>query len=204
MPAATYARCSVLLPSPLQPFFFRATPLADCHVCDDSYDWGKRGVNYRTGLLAARLKLGGPGTNPEVDGLFDLNGVPMPKGMFAPTYEPLHLPVLASRRGDDVAMRIVHPGGRARQRAFVLTGAGYADLFPGFGFPDAALLMPGKALTAHWLRRAESGCQLWRDGPNYMVGQGVWGLHGVVPSTGTNPAMSVDAENICREAAAVR
>lgn len=187
-----------------RPLLFNNTPLADCHVCDDSYDWGKRGVNYRSGQLAARLKLSGPGGNPHVDGMFDLNGVPLPKAMFSPAYAELHLPVLASRRGDDVAIRIVHPGGRARQRAFVLTGAGYADLFPGFGFPDSALLMPGKAVTAHWIRRAESGCQLWRDGPNYMVGQGVWGLHGVVASAGPNPASSEQAADVCRDASQVR
>lgn len=161
-------------------------PVADCHVCDDSYDFGKRGVSYRADHLAARLRVSG-GRTPSsqtkdvaVNGLFDWNRTSLPARLFQPSFAPLALAPLTSQAGDDVAIRVVHPGGRARQRAFALGGAGYDDLAPDFGFPNAALLAPGKAITAHLRAVARDGdCQLWRDGPNYMVGQGVWGLHRV-------------------------
>ena len=162
-------------------------PVADCHVCDDSYDFGKRGVSYRAGMLTARLGIPAITQMGEiastVNGAFDLNKIVIPKSIYSHTVKALHLPPLVSQPGDEVMFRLLHPAGRARQRAFVMTGAGYDDLFPGFGFPSAALLAPGKALTAHLWRKAAAGeCQLWRDGPSLMVGQGVWGLHGV-PST---------------------
>lgn len=168
-------------------------PVADCKVCDDSYDFGKRAVSYRSGMLAERLGL--PAVRSadakryaaRVHGAFDLNAIAIAKNIYTPTFAQLHLPALTSMDGDEVAIRVVHPGGRARQRAFVLTGAGYDDLFPGFGFANAALLAPGKAITAHLWRRASPGCGLWRDGPSLMVGQGVWGLHVVGDAAACSP-----------------
>lgn len=174
-------------------------PVADCHICDDSYDFGKRAVNYRAEHLAARLGVkGGAAQKPgrrgvAVHGAFDWNKTSLPRHLFAPLPDDLFPPAkhpsapntqglalapLTSTPGDEVAIRIVHPGGRARQRAFVFSGGGYDDIAPGFGFPNATLLAPGKAVTAHLRDVARAGdCQIWRDGPNYMVGQGVWGLH---------------------------
>ena len=174
-------------------------PVADCHICDDSYDFGKRAVNYRAEHLAARLGVKGGAAQQAgrrgvaVHGAFDWNKTSLPRHLFAPLPGDLFPPAkhpsaphtqglalapLTSAPGDEVAIRVVHPGGRARQRAFVFTGGGYDDIAPGFGFPNAALLAPGKAVTAHLRDVARAGdCQIWRDGPNYMVGQGVWGLH---------------------------
>lgn len=173
------------------------TPVADCLTCDDSYDFGKRAVSYSTGMLAERLGKAAKSNKPGVHGAFDLNKVRIAEDIYVPGKDSktLHLPPLFSRAGDEVRFRLMHPGGRARQRAFVMTGAGYEDLFPSFGFPSAALLAPGKAVTATLLRPArDKECNFWRDGPSYMVGQGVWGLHAVGGATD-------DAEAICREAA---
>ncbi|HLQ19962.1 MAG TPA: hypothetical protein VK146_13375, partial [Tabrizicola sp.] len=83
---------------------------------------------------------------------------------------------LMACEGQQVVVRIVHPGGRARQRVFVMNGYNYADLFPGFGFPRAALLAPGKSLTA-WLDPAavKGMTAFWHDGPTSIMSGGVWG-----------------------------
>ena len=87
----------------------------------------------------------------------------------------LTAPTLLASPGEEVVYRVLHPGGRARQRAFNTFGNGYDDLFPGFGFPNSALLAPGKALTAALLQPVAAGCYPWRDGPGMMFGGGVWG-----------------------------
>jgi len=92
--------------------------------------------------------------------------------------------VLSARAGEEVMFRVVHPGGRARQRAFIITGNGFDDLFPGFGFPNAALLAPGKAITAALRRPLGPGCHFWHDGPRLMVGHGAWGLLEVTDENG--------------------
>lgn len=157
-------------------------PVADCHVCDDSYDFGKKGVSYRSTPFYARRNL--RGENPYdhaqalLNGAADVNAVELgPEILHVWEREAIRTPTLLSAAaGDEEMLRIVHPGGRARQRAFILTGNGFDDLFPGFGFPNAALLAPGKAITAASRRPLAAGCHLWRDGPSAMVGHGAWGL----------------------------
>lgn len=164
------------------------SPVADCHVCDDSYDFGKKGVSYRSTPLFARLDLRGAnpyrpdenrtGERGPLNGAADLNAVALPPDMLHVrgtdgARTPIVLDALA---GEEVILRLVHPGGRARQRAFVMTGNGYDDLLPGFGSPNAALLAPGKALTAAMRRPVAAGCHFWQDGPRPMAGHGVWGL----------------------------
>jgi manganese oxidase len=72
-------------------------------------------------------------------------------------------------------IRVLHPSGRARQRSFVLYGASYYDLFPGFGSAHSALLAPGKSLTASFCAPRVPGEYLWRDGPQPLFAAGVWG-----------------------------
>lgn len=155
-------------------------------------------TSYRATPFYARLDL--RGENPystnatpadqkkePLNGAADYNAVDLgahilhPKGVGAQR-TPL---VLDGEEGEEAMFRIVHPGGRARQRAFVMTGNGFDDLFPGFGFPNAALLAPGKAVTAAMRRPLGEGCHLWRDGPALMVGNGVWGLLDVRRENGT-------------------
>lgn len=152
-------------------------PLPDCTVCDDSYDLGEIGVSYRSEPFFHRLVLGG-----SVPGQFglrsyprdgdDLNTVLFPPDFFV---APPATPAFTSAPGQELAIRIAHPAGRARQRAFVPLFSGYDDLFPGFGSGHSALIGPGKALTA-WARApAAAGCYLWRDGPQPLFAGGAWG-----------------------------
>lgn len=86
------------------------------------------------------------------------------------------MPVLRAEPGEEVVIHIVHPGGRARQRAFITIAQDYDDLFPGFGFPRGALLAPGKAVTASLTMPLKRGCYLWFDGPTQTRAGGTWGL----------------------------
>jgi manganese oxidase len=147
----------------------RLRMVPDCPVCDDSYDLGEKGVNYR----APGLTLAGIGPDGRVEESDDLNAV-----VFAPDHlldQPAPIRLRACV-GEQVVIRLVHPGGRARQRAFVMNGWSYDDLFPGFGFPQSTLLAPGKSATAWLWPRAEEGTYLWHDGATQIRRGGVWGL----------------------------
>ncbi|NUJ79183.1 hypothetical protein HUN39_03890 [Methylocystis sp. FS] len=163
-------------------------PVADCHICDDTYDFGKKGVNYRSTPIFARKNLRGeaPYTQGVLNGAADANAVELGADIFhvkgkGAERTPI---VLSARAGEEVMFRVVHPGGRARQRAFIITGNGFDDLFPGFGFPNAALLAPGKAITAALRRPLGPGCHFWHDGPRLMAGHGAWGLLEVTDENG--------------------
>ncbi|MCL6527536.1 MAG: hypothetical protein K6T57_11715 [Thermaceae bacterium] len=147
----------------------RTTPLPDCRVCDDSYDLGEKGLNYRSAPLWARL-------NPSLGPLTDLNTQSLPPGFFRPAYKPLPTSTFVANPGEQLVLRVVQPVGRARQRTLVLSGYGYEDMLPEFGSPHSALVSVGKGLSA-WLQEpAYPGCFLYRDGPTLMLSSGVWGL----------------------------
>lgn len=165
----------------------------DCAICDDSYDWGEQGVSYRTRPFASQLRyrdIGGVVRRIEASDNFNrlvfpndfLNrdGSLKPDGKESykdgVDRKPLEL---RACKGDQVVIRVVHPGGRARQHSFVMNGLGYDDLFPGFGFPNAALLAPGKTVSA-WLHPSGNGVPdgkpyLWHDGPSFLMAGGIWG-----------------------------
>ena len=130
-----------------------------------------------------RLARAGHSTTMETD----LNGIDFGPDFFrlAPNEIPdaTPMPVLRAEEGEEITIHVVHPGGRARQRAFATIGQDYEDLFHGFGFPRAALLAPGKTVTAQLLHKAVPGCYLWFDGPTTLRAGGTWGLLDVV-STG--------------------
>ncbi len=140
----------------------------DCAVCDDSYDRGEKAVSYRAIPHSALTRQ--PDLRAEVSD--DMNAF-----VFAPDFvdhpEALRLQACA---GERVVIRVVHPGGRARQRAFAMNGYNYDDLFPGFGFPRSALLAPGKSISAFLLPEAEATTYLSHDGPTHIRAGGVWGL----------------------------
>jgi hypothetical protein len=153
--------------------------VTDCKVCDDTYDLGEKGVSYRSEPFNVRLR---PTTPDPVETHMNLNGFD-----FGPEFFPLRpgevggpfeapIPVLRAIEGEEITVHVVHPGGRARQRAFVTVALDYDDLFHGFGFPRGALLAPGKAITAQVLRKPVAGCYLWFDGPAQTRAGGTWGL----------------------------
>lgn len=146
-----------------------AQPVPDCPVCDDSYDRGDKGVNYRSPALASVLS-DRLGTRIEASDDFNAHVFPEDYVEWDGGFD------LKACEGQQVVIRLVHPGGRARQRVFVMNGYNYADLFPGFGFPRAALLAPGKSLTA-WLDPAavKGVTGFWHDGPTSIMSGGVWG-----------------------------
>lgn len=155
----------------------------DCPVCDDSYDRGEAGVSHTSPAHSRLLRMSSGQTNiQEYD---DLNGFEFPSDYVVSKAGQLRLTACAN---EQVVVRVVHPGGRARQRAFVMNGLGYDDLFPGFGFRNAALLAPGKTINA-WLTPRERPDDAkddvetfyWHDGPTHLRAGGVWGVLDVLP-----------------------
>ncbi|MBA4490501.1 hypothetical protein [Paracoccus sp. S1E-3] len=163
-------------------------PVPACAVCDDSYDLGAAGVSYRSAGYVPRLReMGAAGLERH----HDLNAQVFPPDFFRLSGDGGRMPLtLQACQGEQVVIRVVHPGGRARQRAFVMNGLGYDDLFPGFGFPNAALLAPGKSVSA-WLTPLETPVSdqpvsyLWGDGPGTLMGGGTWGLLEMLPAGST-------------------
>ena len=163
----------------------------DCAICDDSYDWGDKGVSYLSEPFHVRLRDTNLGP---VESHYNLNEKDFGTAFWKlkpteiPTATKAPMPVLRAVAGEEVVVHVVHPGGRARQRAFATIAQDYSDLFPGFGFPRAALLAPGKAITASLTKVVEPGCYLWFDGPLHLRAGGVWGLLDVLtPAQARDP-----------------
>ncbi|MDN5568997.1 MAG: hypothetical protein L0G27_09700, partial [Paracoccus sp. (in: a-proteobacteria)] len=158
-------------------------PIVDnCLVCDDSYDLGEKAVSYLAPAFHRRLRQSQGGT---VEAGSDLNARRF-EGDFYAQKDSLSSNSLRlwARPGEEVLIRVVHPGGRARQRAFVTVGNDYDDLVPGFGFPHSALLAPGKSISAAFAAPVRSGCYLWGDGPREIEASGAWGVLGVLTADG--------------------
>lgn len=156
----------------------------DCKVCNDSYDFGEKGVNYMSPAhhlvlrqLGAKCTFknenGIRTTHPEADS--DFNGCEFPDG-FHQKADPKFTPTMTACEGEEIIIRAMHPGGRSRQHSFATVGLDYDDLFPGFGFPRAALLAPGKVVTASLTYKAVPGTYLWTDGGATLRSGGIWGL----------------------------
>ena len=152
--------------------------VAECEVCDDSYDLGDQGVNYRSASFGRELR-GRNGNGDTIERHYNLNAFDFGDGVFKASAAT---PVLRAEAGEEVVIHLVHPGGRARQRAFVTIAQDYDDLFPDFGFPHSALLAPGKSMSASLTEVMREGCYLWFDGPLHLRSGGTWGLLDVVPS----------------------
>ncbi len=168
--------------------------VADCLVCDDSYDFGENGISYRSEPFDIRLR-DWQGNGSDIERHYDFNAyeygaAASPNDTSAsffrltgdemPTWPEAPIPVVRAVEGEEIVVHVVHPGGRARQRAFVTVAQDYDDLFPGFGFPRGALLAPGKAMTASLTKTVTPGCYLFFDGPTHLRSGGVWGLIDVV------------------------
>lgn len=144
--------------------------VADCHACDDSYDFGDFAVNYVSVSYNQMLR---DQSGHDAEAHDDLNEREFPAEFLKNAPEALRLQAC---EGEQVLIRVVHPGGRARQRAFVTNGYGYDELFPGFGFPNAALLAPGKTVSAWLTPSMRPGKAVWHDGPLHIRAGGAWGL----------------------------
>ncbi|PVA09546.1 hypothetical protein DC366_12655 [Pelagivirga sediminicola] len=155
----------------------------DCPICDDSYDLGEKAASYRSAAFHLRTRQGG---NPGVEAHSNLNSRPFATDFFkfkdSLWSNAMRLWALPD---EEVVIRVLHPGGRARQRAFVISGHDYDDLFPGFGFPHSALLAPGKAISAALSAPVQPGCSMWADGPRQVFAAGVWGLMDVLGRDGS-------------------
>lgn len=173
-------------------------PVTDCPTCDDSYDWGEKAVSYKAEPFVLRLGHDTPQLLTHKWSDINLNESTFPPHFFA-SPEPA-TPTLAMQANEENVIRVVHPWGRARQRAFVIHGASYDDLFPGFGSPHSALLGPGKSLTAAFVSPAIPGTYLYRDGPQHIFAAGVWGHMNVtcdrpIDKDGKCPTEPPEAEN---------
>ena len=154
----------------------------DCIVCDDSYDLGEKAVSYLSPAFHRRLRSpSGQGPRSDSDLNAELFPIDFRSQRDSLTANSLRLWALP---GEEVLIRVIHPGGRARQRAFVTVGNDYDDLVPGFGFPHSALLAPGKAISAAFAAPVRSGCYLWADGPRQIEASGAWGVLDVLDDTG--------------------
>lgn len=132
-------------------------------------------MNYGSASFARALR--GVNGNATSERHYNLNALDFGEGVFKADEAT---PVLRAEAGEEVVIHLVHPGGRARQRAFVTIAQDYHDLFPGFGFPHSGLLAPGKSMTASLTRVMAPGCYLWFDGPLHLRSGGTWGLLDVV------------------------
>ena len=153
--------------------------IPDCPVCDDSYDSGDIGLNFRTEPFWARLGLPREAPHPnEHTGKaqqVDLNSVEFPAGFLLPAFAPIATPAFCTSPGEQVVVHAVHPGGRARQRTFISYGSSYDDLgVPRFGSPSSSLLAPQRAVTMD-LGRIANGLWLYRDGTAFHMAGGAWG-----------------------------
>lgn len=154
--------------------------VADCGVCDDSYDFGEKAVNYIAepyNIRLARRGMAGVESHSNLN-LRDFG----PDFFRLSPGEVSHppMPVLRAEAGEEIVVHVVHPGGRARQHSFDTVAQDYDDLSPGFGFPHSALLGPGKAVVASISRKPAQDCYLWTDGATQLAAGGVWGLIDVV------------------------
>jgi len=156
-----------------------SVPVPDCTVCDDSYDLGEKGINYRSAPFWARLDQQPQPRQLSKDVhrryLPDLNGAFYPRDFFTERSKTIPTPKFLAEEGEEVRFRVLQPSGRARQRAFLVYGHDYPDLLPYFGSSHAPLISVGKAVTAR-IDEAKPGHWLYRDGPAQIWSGGAWGV----------------------------
>lgn len=165
--------------------------ISDCPVCDDSYDFGEKGVNYKSAPFWARLRISKGRFSMSSQNNFgpksNLNHAVFPQTFFFDKWRPIPTPTFVAYAGEEVRFRVVQPHGRARQRAFLVYGHDYYDLIPKFGSPHSALVSAGKALNIPLEGPVKAGCYLYRDGPSQMWSGGVWGSFHVYNKGGSKP-----------------
>ncbi len=144
--------------------------IPDCIICDDHYDTGEHGLNYRTEPHWARLDQK-PATQ--------LLDVAYPADW---SLGEIETPLFTASAGDQVVFRVAHPDGRARQRTFNVLGHDYNDGgLSKFLSGGSSLLAPGRAVNAEIIGGAKEGTWLYRDGPAFIYAGGSWGRFEVTP-----------------------
>ncbi len=154
-------------------------PVPDCRICDDSYDLGEKGVNYRSAPFLARLGLD-PMPGSEQRDTNNLNDIVFPKNFFDPGFRPFPFKDFKANAGETLRFHVLQPSGRGRQRTFQLYGHQFKDDIPGYGTPWSRLIAPGIAYTAE-VEHAKPGNWLYRDGPAHIFAGGSWGRLVVEP-----------------------
>ncbi len=145
------------------------TAIPNCFICDDSYDFGEKAINYRSPAFWQRLGLKTQGSKG-----FDLNEVAFPANFYEDSYKPLPFKDFKANSGEEMRFVVLHPGGRARQRSFQLYGHTFSAGIRNYGSPWSMLMAPGKTETLV-VDSAQPGSWLYRDGPNTLFANGSWG-----------------------------
>jgi hypothetical protein len=146
------------------------TEIPDCIICDDHYDTGEKGLNYRTEPHWARLD-----QTPTTQ----LLDVAYPADW---ALGDIETPLFTASAGDQVVFRVAHPDGRARQRTFNVLGHDYNDGgLSKFLSGGSSLLAPGRGINAEIIGGAKEGVWLYRDGPAFIYAGGSWGRFEVAP-----------------------
>lgn len=146
---------------------WKGAEIPDCLVCEDHYDSGDVGLNYRTEPHWARL-----GQTP----LTDLLNVRYPPNWALESYKSIETPVFMATRGDRVIFRVTHPDGQERMRTFNVMGHDYLDSgLENFLSPGSSVLGPGERIDAELNGGARAGTWLYRDGPAHIYSGGAWG-----------------------------
>jgi manganese oxidase len=182
-------------------------------------DYGIKAVNYRSEPLWGR-RGGDPSIDFEERNEFDYAGVLssklVGKGAKAPCQAGItklaqdlrgpceaETPIFVTRAGEEVRMRVVHPGGHTRQQAITLHGH---DWNPAPWTRNSQALLPthnaaikhawnvqgsynavGPMMSANLLLTAGGRWQvpmdyLWRSQASFVYDGGIWGLMRVLPS----------------------
>ncbi|MFQ5451827.1 MAG: hypothetical protein ACE5E9_14475, partial [Nitrospinaceae bacterium] len=165
--------------------------ILNCPICDDSYDRGDQGFNYRAEPFWARLGMDSVGCTGETGepSACSTHDSVYPKDFFMNSFKSIETPVFHAEPGENVKFRVGHPGGLARQQAFIVNGHFYWDYgIVNFGSPGAALVAPGKSFTAEILGGAREGTWLFRSNNNFHWAGGMWGqlVVGTPPAAPTN------------------
>jgi hypothetical protein len=150
-------------------------PIPDCFICDDSYDFGEKAVNYRSPAFWSRLGLLNKAQHTKG---YNLNAISFAPDFFETGFEAQTgadaPPTFTARSGDEVHFLLLHPGGRARQHSFQVYGHSFKPYITGYGALWSILMGPGKTETAV-IEKAKEGTWLFRDGPAQLFAGGVWG-----------------------------
>lgn len=168
-----YAREFVVLYQDGLNLDYNGQPVPDCRICDDSYDLGEQGVNYRSAPFWVRMGLL-PKPNSQGQETQDLNDWVFPPEFYTEGHLPFPFADFTARAGERLRFLVVHPGGRARQHSFQVYGHSFTDEIPRFGSPWSRLITPGGAWVVE-VERARPGVWMYRDGPAHLLAGGIWG-----------------------------
>jgi hypothetical protein len=181
-------------------------PMPNLRNGDDAEDSGQKAFNYRTEPLWARLGASAA-DEPETMNHFDWSNVlsstvshfrcnaDMANGKYC---DP-ETPIFSAKAGDQLRLRVVHPGGHPRQHGFTLFGHDWSlspwidnsrtmgwNQYSPTRVGSTGGIGPGRAiniLTSAGGDCAVPGDYLYRTQEGFMFGGGVWGILRVEENT---------------------